>query len=693
MRSLLTRLAVVASATLTLTAAVAVVTPVASYARDGVRAGFSIHHEDGSTGSWIGSYEADGKTVYCIDPNKTGPSTAGGYGPAKSVHSLKDIAGHAVPTRDVQRAAYVASKFGKTSNDVQAAAVDTVIYALLGRGRFAVGGTRSEERMHDTGHYDAIKAQVRKMMAQSQKFAGKPDLSFSVSKSHGLGKPVTVTVRLKSQYGAALPGVTVHADYPFDDAGAKTARTNSDGVAKMSFTPTHVGTGSMKASATHLPTTFPSIRFPAVASAQRMIVTGLFMNVETKATPVTVSKATVEVTTQTSAAVVTPGSSLTDKVKVTAPSGYDVTVDAYLFGPYATKPRRDSCYDAKQFGHTTLHVTGSGTFTTPPVGPLTQPGYYTWVEVGPATDSAQAFRTKCGIASETSRVTKYTPAFVTAVNDQTVHVGDNILDHVTVTGLAASHPLTINWTLYGPFAHHPTATSCKADRKAASGTVVANADGTVDTAPFTVKQPGYYTYVENSATTSWYHGAATGCGETTETTNATKYTPVVVTQTSAQEASTGVSLHDTVTVTGLPDGVKATVVAYLFGPSVSEAGIVCTNPDKTRKVVFTINGSGTYQTPALTINNPGWYGWQEHIVGTPQVNTGTTKCKVPSETTIVTRPKAPPVKIDTGPSATATPHAPTPTDGPTPAWLPLTGLLLAAAAGIGSITIRRRIHA
>lgn len=690
MRSTIKYAATTLAVSLTATLMAGITMPTAAHAAS-VGAGYSIPHENGSSGSWIGSYDVDGRTVYCIDPDKSGPATAGGYGAPKVVTSFRDLAGRKVSTKDVQRAAYVASKYGNTRNKDRAAAVDTVMYALLGRGKFAMGGSRSEQRMKDSGHYKAIRAIAGSMLADSAKRAGTPTARLGLSKSNGIGNPVTATFTLKTKYGAALSGIKVTADYPLDTTGAATAMTNAKGVATFKFTPTRVGDASMTATAHGLPTAWPTIRFPARGSAQRMIVTGLRMEVPAKAN-VNVEKVSISVTTKTSHAVAAPGVILTDKVVIKAPKDYRVTMSAALFGPYTIRPTRTSCTDAKKVGEVTFTVTGPGTYRTPGVGPLTTPGYYTWVETAPSTDLAKPVRTRCGIADETSLVNKYQPEFVTEVNDRTIKVGDPVLDHITVSGLTADQPLAIDWALYGPFTKMPGVSSCVDTKKVASGTVTATTNGIIDTPAYVVKAAGYYTYTEKSAETDWYNDEATACGEVPETTLATKYTPIVTTVASSQEASAGSDLYDTVMVKGIPEGEKITIVAYLFGPATGEGLISCAEPKEGRKVTFVATGPGEYKTPSLTVNAPGWFGWQEYVVGTPAVNTMNTPCRVPAETTLVTRPKVPGISIPTGPegaptTTVTTDAAPTPTDdAPNPLYV----LLLAMGAAIAAVLFRRR---
>lgn len=504
--------------------------------------GFSIPHPDGAPGSWIGSYSLRGTQAYCIDPRRRGSTTAALDGQRRVLLKMNDVRGEAVPTRNLERAAWIASTAGVTTSRVEAAAVDTALYALLGRGRYAWGARRSEARMRATGHYARVRALARELLRSSARLAGAQRLRITAPSTVYDAAPVTVTASVTTATGVPLAGVTVLVDHPLDDTGPKPAVTRADGSAAILFTPVRAGTGPVTAIATGLPTRFPEVLVPADRRFQRLAIAGLTHDL-TRTVPTTISPAPVSITTVTSAQTLEPGGSLTDTVTVVAPSDFRAVVTARLHGPFRRRPGPGDCAEDLVAGTVTRAWTGSGTFVTAPVGPLLTPGFYTWVESVPATATTDAATTECGELSETSLVRRYQPS--------------------------------------------------------------------------------------------------------------------ITTRTSASRALVGTLLSDTVTVTGLPAGDRATITAHLVGPFPSREAIRCDGPSRTVRLAVT--GSGTWRTPSLAISRPGWYSWYE-VLPASDVHEGVrTPCAVVAETSLVTRRPAPAVHIDSGPdSAPASGRAPAP---------------------------------
>jgi sortase (surface protein transpeptidase) len=109
----------------------------------------------------------------------------------------------------------------------------------------------------------------------------------------------------------------------------------------------------------------------------------------------------------------------------------------------------------------------------------------------------------------------------------------------------------------------------------------------------------------------------------------------------------GTLLTDTVTVTDFP-AETATLTAYLAGPFPSRDALRC-RTNTSRQVQLTITGPGTFSTPAIRVRQPGWYAWFEVLPATPSSEAVRTPCRIASETSLVTRPVAPAVHLDTGP--------------------------------------------
>lgn len=123
--------------------------------------------------------------------------------------------------------------------------------------------------------------------------------------------------------------------------------------------------------------------------------------------------------------------------------------------------------------------------------------------------------------------------------------------------------------------------------------------------------------------------------------------PAVRTLSSAQVTGVGKSLHDTAYVTGLAPGDTPQATAKLFGPAATENGLTCTGRPYA-EVPLAINGSGTFRTPDVRVNKPGWYTWQVTIEGGPNNLAVTEGCRRADETTLVSRPKVKAPVIPTG---------------------------------------------
>jgi hypothetical protein len=118
-----------------------------------------------------------------------------------------------------------------------------------------------------------------------------------------------------------------------------------------------------------------------------------------------------------------------------------------------------------------------------------------------------------------------------------------------------------------------------------------------------------------------------------------KGTPTITTRTSTPTALPGTELTDLVTVGGLPAGSTQQVTASLFGPFPSAPGVdSCTDDSRVGQVKFEVGRNGTFTTPAVTVNEPGYYVWTESIPGDDLTNPVTTPCGIVEETTVVERP-------------------------------------------------------
>ena len=242
---------------------------------------------------------------------------------------------------------------------------------------------------------------------------------------------------------------------------------------------------------------------------------------------VSVAKSVPTVNTQASAAAVTmDGASvaLHDVVTITgfvAGATPASTGTATLYGPL-TSVNDEVCTPANAVG-TVSFTPANGTITTPSIT-VTQAGTYTWQVNLSADDRNQAAGHACGMAEETTKVTKSEVGagerskvtLTTETSHATVTPGSRLSDKVTITGFIAGHGATGSATLYGPFATRGKIDCTPAH---AVGTVTFTpANGTVETPKVEVNRTGYYTWVASTTADSHNTAATHACGLESETT-------------------------------------------------------------------------------------------------------------------------------------------------------------------------------
>jgi hypothetical protein len=332
-----------------------------------------------------------------------------------------------------------------------------------------------------------------------------------------------------------------------------------------------------------------------------------------------------KVVTTVSSQSVTPGAQLTDTVKVSGLNGESATVQARLYGPFATRALIRCTGSPVWTG--SLTAAGDGNFTTQAFT-VTVPGYYTYHESIAASGFVRAAKTGCANNAETTIVTGK-PLVKTQISSQQATPGATITDKVVVTGLGALEA-TVTVDLWGPF-------STRGGVKCTGtpiwrGTVTAKGDGTYTTAPVKLEAAGYYTYHESIQDTPAYAGFSGVCGETTETT-IVHASPAVATQVTNEVAKPGAGLTDRVKVAGL-GGTAARIDVTLYGPFPTRVAIGCTGtPAGTTSV--TAKGDGTITSPPIRIQKVGFYVFREHLVGSAFVKDVQTSCSDTAEVSLI----------------------------------------------------------
>ena len=95
----------------------------------------------------------------------------------------------------------------------------------------------------------------------------------------------------------------------------------------------------------------------------------------------------------------------------------------------------------------------------------------------------------------------------------------------------------------------------------------------------------------------------------------------------------GEANSDKVTLAGPPSSWRGRVTVRAYGPAASGDAIRCEGPPAA-EVSYTA-GPGESQAPPIAPTEPGWYGYQVTVEGSPQVVGVTTPCAEPSERFVV----------------------------------------------------------
>ena len=276
--------AAAAAAAISVAVALSAVTP--AQASDAFGPGYAIKAADGLGVSHLGPYGPPGAPVpgvsglaYCTDPTLAGPVAAIGYGAPASHDSWMTASGAQVPTTDVSQAAYVLSRYGQTTSDSQAAAVDAAVTSLLNPGTtYALpDGARARQRVTDPAVPSSVAASAADMMANAERYAGPYSIRIQPQGTLQPGKQTLVKVTLTSASGAGVSGVrlsmtgesggkteTVTLDQPTDATGETVALVSPEGDHDVTATVRTTG----------LPATSLRAVTPTNPLAQRMVLAG-----------------------------------------------------------------------------------------------------------------------------------------------------------------------------------------------------------------------------------------------------------------------------------------------------------------------------------------------------------------------------------------------------------------------------------
>jgi Sortase domain len=570
-------------------------------------------------GDFRGAVEGEVQT-FCIDLRFWYPSKAYNFKQMEVGPGFKNREGEAIAVRSQQKMAFAVWNYGRTSNATQQAAVMLYVHSLMNDG--APGEVDSK------AIGPAVAARFAAIERDTARFHGPYRIETKLSDGLRVAKKATGTIRVLSAAGNPLPDLDLTLAVKGAAGAPKRIRTNGAGVARISFTPTDVEGLTVNVASETVASTLPQVYRPSTAAAARngqRLVGPDSQRVEAEITR-PVAQGAIGITTQATPDKLLLGEGSTDKVTIRGiPDGTKVPVTVNLHGPFRSVA--EIRCDQPPVAQSTFVADGSGVSTTAPAVPP-KPGWYTYQLIATGNANLAGLTTPCGEPAENVKV-EVQPTVSTVVSAATARPGASIFDTVKVGGLAGE-PAVVTASLYGPFSA-PDKIVCTG-APVWTGTIGVPGDGDFVTAPFTLTTAGYYTYRETIATSEFVRAAEHPCGEATQTTIALG-APRVITQISAQEAAPGVTITDSVAVTGL-GALTATVQVQLWGPYATREAVNCTGtPFWTGS--FVAEGDGTYTTAEVKLDRAGFYTYREDIVGTAAHDAAATACGEATETVFV----------------------------------------------------------
>lgn len=390
-----------------------------------------------------------------------------------------------------------------------------------------------------------------------------------------------------------------------------------------------------------------------------------------------------EIRTTVATAFVDKGAALVDQVTVAAAAGdtwaqvdgadVALTAQGVLYGPYPAPPARSVSVPAGApvAGTAELTFAGPSTQDAAASSVATRSGYYTWVwtidkeSQGSAADYVRADATHdFGLVAETHLV-PFQPEVTTVVADRVVDPAHPLVDDVTFDVAPGDSWLTRHdgtpvetvWdgTLYGPYdVPTPEVDTAAPDAPVhARTTLTASGPGVQSTDPgaTTGMTPGFYTWVWEMELARQPVGSQPYLADSSRTafmvedeTSTMKHTGVVTTMVRDFNVVQGGQIHDTVTVSGLPDshgqfagqggwvGDVDEIVHTAYGPlaeqptddlDLAAAPVLGTATTPARNGTYLIGLGGEFQV-AADGSAAGWYVIVSSFAGDDRLDPFTT---------------------------------------------------------------------
>lgn len=440
-----------------------------------------------ATDYFVGQYRnADNQTAYCTDFDKLSPRYAEDYDGGHSGPFVRSD-GQALGTQENAALSYLLNRWGATSNNEDAAAVQLSVWAMTSPG-MAWDSAKMKKFIEHEDLPGRVVHRAKSMTRTAHDNAGPYNVRIILGDASGAGLIGKAAVAVLGADGTPVEGLKVKAKvdggFTFGNGKSTTSWTSGTRQQMLQLDRTALGSGGLRVTVSETPGAGVRWLEPTHGDAQRLLTAAVLQPRKAASKLAALPAFQPKVTTKTSAARVEPGGQLHDILKVSvAETGQDsptrwlrqpttgkplsVEVTSTLWGPLDQEPGLSNAVPDKtpKVGTVVTRVDGPGTYKTPSLT-VAGPGYYVWTEtIDPASTRPQQaapfiepWQSQFGIADETTLV-PWKLKVRTELPQHEVVVGDSVTDLVTVSGLPGTASSgdrgRIRLTMYGPLEQRP----------------------------------------------------------------------------------------------------------------------------------------------------------------------------------------------------------------------------------------------
>lgn len=346
------------------------------------------------------------------------------------------------------------------------------------------------------------------------------------------GDPVHDTVSITGAGGSDTLEVTAKLFY----AGHQSPRTSSEvptGLTPIATVTDHVTVNKQGSVNAHkmpavqvLPSWAPGFYTWVVSYPQTALTAGAKSHYGEASETFLLQPHEVTAATQTSQEVSQIGAAIYDSVSPTSATGWTepVLVTSKLWGPFATEPTATTEIPGNDqlVGEYTTEAIPDHPYNTEAITVL-QPGWYSWSTHIAGSQSVAGWDSTLAEPNEVTLV-KWQPQVHTQTSSAVAEPGVQLVDHLSVTGLAPQQSVTVHSTLWGPLETKPTEQEAPPEGTPRAGTVstTVTADGSgsvaATTEPILLTESGWYVWTEEIPGDDLHEAWRSAWGQASETT-------------------------------------------------------------------------------------------------------------------------------------------------------------------------------